>query len=111
MEPIKLTIGVFGVVMGLSAFVRQLLLSRDKRINEEARRRALGLQPIKSETLRVESVVTQGSLSQGDQAEHIRAEIDRRKNVLAYQKSFSSCDESSSESPQSAKATVADVMQ
>lgn len=44
MEPVTIALicaASFGAVVALSAFIRQLLLSRDKRLNDEAQRRAL----------------------------------------------------------------------
>lgn len=42
MEPITIAIicaTVFGVVSGLAAFIRQLILSRDKKLNDKAQKR------------------------------------------------------------------------
>ena len=47
MEPVTIAIigaVVFGVVVAVSAFVRQLILSRDKNLNDKAQNKALELE-------------------------------------------------------------------
>ena len=44
MEPVTIALicsAAFGVVVALSVFIRQLILSRDKNLNDKAQRRAL----------------------------------------------------------------------
>lgn len=55
MEPVTIAIvatAVFGAVTALSVFIRQLLLSRDKRLNDNAQHRALGQETRELERLR-----------------------------------------------------------
>jgi hypothetical protein len=57
MEPISIAVictVVFGVVTALSVFVRQLLLSRDKRLNDKAQHRALAQEAKELEKLRTQ---------------------------------------------------------
>ncbi|KTD18575.1 Uncharacterised protein [Legionella lansingensis] len=57
MEPITIAIicaTAFGVVAVLSAFIRQLLLSRDKDLNDRAQQRALSQEVLELENLRKE---------------------------------------------------------
>lgn len=55
MEPFTVAIisaVVFGTVVALSAFIRQLLISRDKKLNDEAIRRALNEEMLQMEQMR-----------------------------------------------------------
>ncbi|GGI81250.1 hypothetical protein [Legionella impletisoli] len=55
MEPVTIAIistVIFGVVTTLSAFIRQLLLSRDKHLNDKAQQRALDQEAVELERLR-----------------------------------------------------------
>ncbi|WP_051555217.1 hypothetical protein [Legionella fairfieldensis] len=57
MEPVTITIICtvsFGVFLTLSAFIRQLLLSRDKRLNDKAQKKALKMELRELEKLRNE---------------------------------------------------------
>lgn len=57
MEPISIALicaVAFGTVVAISAFIRQLILSRDKKLNEEAQHRALA-----NETKALEAIRTQ----------------------------------------------------
>lgn len=59
MDPVSIAIvcvAVFGAVTALAAFIRQLLLSRDKRLNDAAHRRALAQQATQMEELRTQMV-------------------------------------------------------
>jgi hypothetical protein len=59
MEPVSIAIicvAVFGVVVGLTAFIRQLLLSRDKNLNDLAQQRALAIEAGELEKLRTQMV-------------------------------------------------------
>lgn len=57
MDPVTVAIicaAVFGVVVTLAAFIRQLLLSRDKDLNDKAQERALAKETAELEKLRVQ---------------------------------------------------------
>lgn len=57
MDPVTVAIicaAVFGVVVTLAAFIRQLLLSRDKDLNDKAQERALAKEVAELEKLRVQ---------------------------------------------------------
>lgn len=57
MDPLSIAIicvAVFGVVAGLTAFVRQLLLSRDKNLNDKAQQRALAQEAGALEAVRLQ---------------------------------------------------------
>ncbi|KTC74669.1 hypothetical protein Lbir_0702 [Legionella birminghamensis] len=59
MEPITIAIicaTVFGVVSGLAAFIRQLILSRDKKLNDKAQKKALNQEARELEKLRNQMV-------------------------------------------------------
>ncbi|MCE3044016.1 hypothetical protein [Legionella sp. 16cNR16C] len=59
MEPITIAIicaTVFGVISGLAAFIRQLILSRDKEMNDKAQKRALNQEARELEKLRNQMV-------------------------------------------------------
>lgn len=61
MEPITLALigtAVFGVITTISVFVRQLLLSRDKRLNDKAHKKALSNESKHLEKLRSEMQAT-----------------------------------------------------
>ena len=55
MEPVIIAVicaAVFGVATVLSAFIRHLLLSRDKRLNDQAQHQALEKESIELEKIR-----------------------------------------------------------
>ncbi|CZR30312.1 Uncharacterised protein [Legionella pneumophila] len=55
MEPVTIALicaASFGAVVALSAFIRQLLLSRDKNLNDEAQRKAINQEAGELEKMR-----------------------------------------------------------
>ena len=57
MEPVSIALicaAVFGTVMVIAAFLRQILLSRDKKLNDEAQSRALTQEALELEKIRIQ---------------------------------------------------------
>ncbi|MDR3443311.1 MAG: hypothetical protein P4L65_09855 [Legionella sp.] len=57
MEPVSIALicaAAFGTVMVIAAFVRQILLSRDKKLNDEAQSRALAQEALELEKIRIQ---------------------------------------------------------
>ncbi len=91
MEPVSIAIiatAIFGVVTALSIFIRQLLLSRDKDLNDRAQERALAQETRELEKLRIQMESSKRFKAHyqvlGDNKDAIKYLDERIEGILAH---------------------------